>query len=142
MSNKQFFQGEVYLPPKKPNPTFTANGNLLEKFGLLTHFEQLRKSSQYINVSETFRPYISHLPDPLDDVIKEAQKEGPFGSFSRITLNEQLDNTPSEFSLFKDTQLQNSFTLRVGPIIRVLFCEISQYSFDYLIFHFDKFTGR
>lgn len=117
--NNSFLNSDVYIPPTKPKSSFTADGNLLEKFGLLSHFEQLAKSTQYLNVSETFKPYVSHLAVPVDEVIQEAQKEGAFGSFSRMALNDQLDNVAPDFTRFNEIQLQNSFSLKEGPIIRV-----------------------
>eukprot|EP01114_Cavostelium_apophysatum_P002722 TRINITY_DN12409_c0_g1_i1.p1 TRINITY_DN12409_c0_g1~~TRINITY_DN12409_c0_g1_i1.p1 ORF type:complete len:174 (-),score=37.03 TRINITY_DN12409_c0_g1_i1:177-698(-) len=110
-------KSELYLPPVEAVPTLTGEENLLEKFGLTEQYESLRKEE----VPETFKPYISHLPGQLDEILRwcSSQKEGELieKSFLRIAL-ENLPSESATFPRFTDHQLRSCFTLQVGPIVR------------------------
>jgi len=107
---------EIYLPPKQPTQTPTGEEDLLKKFGLSSQYEQLCK----VELTDTFKPYISHLPGKdLDEVIQSSQ-EGSFGKnfFSILVKNGNSTDTDYaiDFQRFDEDQLRSSFTLQEGSI--------------------------
>jgi hypothetical protein len=103
----------VYLPPTKPTSNAIAEkDNLLTQYGL----QELLQKFQENPPSETFIPYISHLPGNL----KKAAK--PDKDFGLKKLLENAKNEDLAYIPFDETQLKTIFHLepQIGPLIPVI----------------------